>query len=144
MSNHQDNILWPFAYVIIEPIRFLARNIHWSRSTQSVMSLMFKRLDVCIEAKEQGRKEKEKLYPEFVEKKWDNGCEVLLYKLPSGLSIDKVDDVIPAINDFLKKQIILKFLENNKDAHFSMKILSGSLYDRIDIVEVKECQKLKK
>lgn len=135
--SHKDNILWPFAYVIIEPIRFLAKHIHWERSTQSVIGLMFKRLDVCIENKESGNKEKDKLYPEYVETKWDNGSEVLLFKLPAGLDLDKITNAIPAINDFLKKQVIFKFLENNKDAHFSLKILSGNLHDRIEIVEVK-------
>ena len=134
--SHKDNILWPFAYVIIEPIRFLAKHIHWERSTQSVIGLMFKRLDVCVENKESGSKDKEKLYPEYVDTKWDNGSEVLLFKLPAGLSIDKVDESIPTINDFLKKQVLLRFLENNKDAHFSLKVLSGNLHNRIDIVEV--------
>lgn len=118
------------AYTIIDSVKLMAKLANIEQSKESIIRLIFKRCDVCVETKESGIKDKK--YPEVVKKGWNGKNRVLYYKIPPGLNLEKVTNCIPTMNDYFQKEVHFKYLENRRKAHFSLTILSGNLLDRIE------------
>ena len=93
------------------------------------VALIFRRAGVYIE--DPDYEKPKKLYPEFVKEEWDGKNRVLYYRLPKGMSFRKIVKNQDALEFGLKAEVLLKYLENDTKADFSLKILSGKLLDFI-------------
>jgi S-DNA-T family DNA segregation ATPase FtsK/SpoIIIE len=99
------------------------------------MQLAFKRAGVCVERKEIVHKAKDATYPPLtptlVKKSWEGKNIVLYFKLPVGLSLEKVYDNLGVLCDSIGSEIILKRIEGDFKSDFKMTILHGHLKDKI-------------
>ena len=92
--------------------------------------LCWKRNKVYIETLERGDYAT-KEYPKLVSKKLQGHNMVYAYRIPTGLSYDKLKNSLNEIEFDLKSEILFKLLENDRKAHFQLKVLSGRLKDLI-------------
>lgn len=118
---------------IVTTGRFILRNAPSNKirdDTKRIM-LVWKRTNMCIETVERGNENKVKEYPRLVRKIKQGHNMLYKYRIPTGLSFDKLSQSIRVIEFDLKSEVLVKILENEKKAHFSLKVLSGKLLDLI-------------
>lgn len=104
------------------------------KSLEGRMQLIFKRCDICVEAKESGKPkegDRRKLYPELVKKKFEGAFHhpVLYYKLPPGLPFTKIFENYYNIKSGLHTEVQMKWLEgmDSDGADIRIKVLVGKL-----------------
>ena len=93
--------------------------------------LVWKRTNMCVETVERGKDYTVKEYPKLICKIKQGHNMLYKYRIPTGLSFDKLSQSIRVIEFDLKSEVLVKILENEKKAHFSLKVLSGKLLDLI-------------
>ncbi len=99
---------------------------------EDIMTI-WKRNNVCIK---EGETE---LYPKLVDEDEDEyGNPRYYYKLPKGLSFKKIRDNNMALSCYFKADVVFKMTDHHPKAHFRLTIPLGKVYDRIDLVGIKE------
>jgi len=93
--------------------------------------LVWKRTNMCVETVERGKDYTVKEYPKLICKIKQGHNMLYKYRIPTGLSFEKLSQSIRVIEFDLKSEVLVKILENEKKAHFSLKVLSGKLLDLI-------------
>jgi len=121
------------SHFIVMTGRFLIRNL-WSnkiRDDAKRIMLIWKRTNMCVETLERGKEHTTKEYPKLTCKIKQGHNMLYKYRIPTGLSFEKLSQSVRVIEFDLKSEILVKILENEKKAHFSLKVLSGKLLDLI-------------
>ena len=131
-STNADLIGFTSNFIVMTG-RFLIRNLLSSkiRDDAKRIMLVWKRTNMCVETLERGKEYTTKEYPKLTCKIKQGHNMVYKYKIPTGLSFDKLSQSIAVIEFDLKSEILVKILENENKAHFSLKVLSGKLLDLI-------------
>jgi len=123
-----------FANAILMTGRFVLRNAPSNniRDNAKTIMLIWKRTNMCVETIERGNDHKTKEYPKLISKIKQGHNMLYKYRIPTGLSFDKLSQSIAVIEFDLKSEVLVKILENEKKAHFSLRVLSGKLLDLIN------------
>ncbi len=120
------------ANALINTTRFILRCTRTDSNDEAHrIMLAWKRGKVCVETLERGEEYVIKEYPRLVWSGVQGHNKVFKYRIPTGLSYSKVRESLDNIEFDLKSEVLFKLLENEKAAHFSLKILSGKLIDLI-------------
>lgn len=111
------------ANVIIMAGRFLMeRNNQYDADCEERIMLVWKRQDVSVETKERGEDYMKKLYPKLDDKSLQGDNWVYKYKIPTGISLEKIRKSINDIEFDLKTKVTFNLLEGDEEANFSLAI----------------------
>jgi len=131
-SSNADLIGFTSNFIVMTG-RFLIRNLLSNKTKDDAKRIMlvWKRTNMCVETLERGKDYTVKEFPKLVSKANKGRNMIYKYRIPTGLSFEKLSQSISVIEFDLKSEVLVKILENERKAHFSLSVLSGKLLDLI-------------